>query len=546
MSAHGALDASAIKMEEGFAGVAEQLSGVRGGMMDLVARLADLDRVLNGQRAQDRVMDIVGEAARSVKDALRAASSVAAPPRVTVASIAAQDAVAAIEAQTQMLDAVANLSLITARSLGLDVFDDYVRNLRSQGGEMRRDASRVGVAVAALRTRRKRACELFLNADQSLEEVNAALASHSRERADTARVLTAIIHGIGAVADRVPGLLAAETDALIQAMQFADAAAQRIDHIRTILSRGGKAELALAAAQIDALVAATLDTVSDARRSLSRINAISADSGRVISVESDRTVNPASCAVDLSRSFLTALVKASSGAFKAIDGAAGEGAALRFLAEEAAQRFASLADATDAIHIAAINAALLSRTENGKERVISVLSVDVQHQAAACARASAACRAAMAELTLANDLEVFASVSDKSQVFRRSIDETAEAISAAGAALAEMDSLRLAAAESMKALLPAINRAGEALGRIAATADDLDRLAAALPRIVPPGSGPLADLYNLYTMEVERAVHRRLFRYPEVTATQTYSARSAEAPVTGDDLVSDPLASILF
>ena len=546
MSVHATLDASALRMESGFGGVGQQLSAVRGGLTDLVVRLADLDRVLHGQRAQDRVMDIVADAARGVKDALQVALAAAAPPRVQTAADSAADAVAVIESQTRMLDAVANLSLITARSLGLDGFEDYVRDLRTLGDEMRRDATRVGTALAALRRRRRRAAELFQHAGAALQEVEDALASHSRARAETARLLSASISGVGAVAERVPGLLQAETGTLIRAMQFADEAAQRIDHIRTILSRPGPSALALAAAQVEALVVATRDTVSDASTSLSRIRVVATDSGRVLSVGDDTPDDPAAAAVALGHSLLTALAQASASAFEAIDGAAGEGAALNDLAAEAGQRFASLADATAAIHVAAINAGLLSGTHRGQERAMNVLSVDVQQQAAICARATDACRAAVSDLTLPDDLAVFAAVSDKALVFRRAVAETAEAISAAGGALAELGDLRLAAGDSLQALTPAVSHAQDALGAIAAAADDLAGVVAGLPRTVPPGAAPLADLLDLYTMESERVVHRRVFGLPQEPEPPRAEGLSADVSSGLTDQDMDPLASILF
>ncbi len=237
MTAHAALDASATRMEAGFAGVAEQLSALRGGLTDLVARLADLDRVLTGQKALDRVMDIVAEAAKDMRRALDAACAAATPPRVLSAQHSGLGAVAAMETQTRMLNAVASLSLITARSLGFSGLEDYVRDLRRLSAALSTDASNVGEAVASLRRRRARARELFVQADTALSEVVAALADHAGTRADKERMLAATISGVGSVTARLPAQLAAEMESLIRAMQFADAAAQRIDHIRRILSR---------------------------------------------------------------------------------------------------------------------------------------------------------------------------------------------------------------------------------------------------------------------------------------------------------------------
>ncbi len=543
MTAHAALDASATRMEAGFAGVAEQLSALRGGLTDLVARLADLDRVLSGQKAMDRVMDIVAEAAKDMRQALDTACAAATPSRVQSAQHSGLGAVAAMETQTRMLNAVASLSLITARSLGFGGLEDYVRDLRRLSAALSRDAASVGEAVASLRRRRARARDLFVQADAALSEVMTALADHAGTRADKERMLAATISGVGSVTARLPAQLAAEMESLIRAMQFADAAAQRIDHIRRILARGGVPESALAAAQIDALVAATRATLAEARTSLVRIGAMAAESGRILAADRDAPESRAVGVVELNRALLAALARAATSALQATDGAAGESVALQELAQDGARRFASLSEATRAIHVAAVNAALLSRAANGQEKAINVLAVDVQQQAAVCTRVAAACQAAIAELTRAEDLAVFGAVSGKAQVFRRAIAETDAAISAGGAALAELDRLQRVAGESLRALGPALQCADEALGRIAASADDLGGLARALPRTVPAGSDPLADLFDLYTMEAERAVHRRLFGLPEDPASPAGPDRSV-APQAGAD--ADLVASILF
>ena len=541
MKAHAALGPCATELEKGFAGVAEQLNHVRAGMTDLSGRLGELDRVLNQQSTQDQVIDRIAARTGEVREALVAASAVAMAEHTVAASRTAESAVAVIETQMRMLDAVANLSLITAQSLGMAGFDDYVSHLRSLGTQMRRDAAQVGASLSALQQGRRRAGTLYDHAGSALSEVSAALDQHSRQRRESAQLFAASIGGVGAAAAPLPRLLTAETDALVQALQFADAAAQRIDHIRTILGRGGAGELALAGAQIAALVRATQDTVSRLRTSLSRIESAADASARVLVAEDGGVANPAARALDLSRKLMTTLGKASERAFGAIDSAATESAALNSLASEATQRVASLTGATRAIHLAAVNASLLSRNDGGHQRAMSVLSIDVQQQAAACAKAAASCGEAMVQLTRADDLALFSAVWDRAQGFRHSVTDTAEAVAANEQAMAAMDALRRAAGESLQALLPAIAQAHKALERIAMSTDTLADLAEDLPPHPPPGSGPLDELLDLYTMEAERAVHRKLFGLPDPNAHAP-----APQPRSTADAEGDPLASILF
>lgn len=559
MTAYAGLDSSAIKLETGFAGVVEQLADLRAGVLDLVARLEGLGGVLDDQKAQDRVIDVVAAATGSARQALAAACNVAAPPRVQAAYNKALGAVEDMRSQTRMLDAVASLSLITARSLGFNGLEHYVMELRGLSDALRQDASRVGEAVVALRKRRLRASELFAQADAALTMVEVALERHASKRAEKELMLADTMRQVGKVTLRLPRLLAAELDSLIQAMQFADAAAQRLDHIRRILSQGGtqggtnrgSAESALAAAQINALVLATRGTIASVRTSLARIADMTIEAERVLlpdhgMADHGRPNSQADGVVELNRALLGALSEAAQNALLATDGATGEGAAVRDLAAEGSQRFESLAKATGAIHLAAINAIFMSRAASGQEKAIKVLSVDVQQQAAVCARVAADCEAAIAELTSAEDLSVFGAVSVQAQMFQRAMAETTEAMSAAGAALADLDSLRTGAGESLRALGPALQQADSALDQIAATADDLGLLAQELPRDVPAGSGPLTSLFDLYTMEEERAVHRKLFNLPEEETPAVDPLDHPAAASGDDDTDTNLLASVLF
>lgn len=534
------LDASAARLAAGFDAVADQLAQVRACLQDQGARLAELDRVLNGQRAQARVFDVVADAAQGVRVQIARACEVALPARVTRAAAAALTALDEIEGRTRMLDAVAMLSLITAGSLQLRVFDDYVRNLRDLTAGIAADATQAKTAVATLMARRRRAHCLFDEADRAMAEILATLTRFAPQRSAAGQAMSETIARVEAVASAVPDVLATETNALVQAIQFSDAAMQRLDHLRTILSKDDRGRLALGAAQIDALVAATIATVAASRASFGRIETAALEASRILAARDDGGAGATEQAMDFSRALLTALREASGQALDGIEDASGESTALADLAEAAATRFANLVTATDAIQVAAINAGLLSRSERAEDASMVVLAVDVQRQAEACARASRTCRGAIAQLVRSDDLGVFAAVTDHALIFRRSVSETARAIEAAATAMEDLVRLGSGVADSLRRLASAVATASAALQTITDSAQDLARLAAALPRDVPPGSGDMADLFDLYTMDAERAVHRALLGLPE--APPPAASRPAHTPEPGDDM----LAAILF
>ena len=167
---------------------------------------------------------------------------------------------------------------------------------------------------------------------------------------------------------------------------------------------------------------------------------------------------------------------------------------------------------------------------------MNVLSMEVRAQAAACEKASTTCHAAIAQLSLADDLDAFARVSDGAQAFGRSVADTTGAVSTAGDAMTELDRLRAITRGSLDRLSQATAVARDSLRTILDASDDLESVAQSLPARPPLGTHPPPDLMDIYTMESERAVHRHVFGLPDQPPAP------AGEPATEDD----PLASILF
>lgn len=528
------LESTTAGMALAFGQAGARLSDVRGGMQTLSARLSDLAAVLAGQRQNALILDQVQSALTPLSAAVANARSVALPQRFSKAVFAARSAVAEIRSRTRELDSVASLTLVTARSLDLSGFEDYVSSLRALGATMRDDSIRLDTAVGALHDRRGSAERLFAEAEQSLDAVGGVLATLARERDDNDIVLTTTLSNIASEAARLPQTVATETDCLVRAMQFADTVAQRLDHIGQILRADTPAAAALAAAQIRALAADTRQTMRDVTAALDRVGAAAGEASQVLSHDSTTDAAPVTRSLELGRKVLSHLADGAARALSAIGDAAEESGPLRALAEEATLRFASVVRTTEAVHLAAINAALLARYDDGREKAIKVLSVEVQQQASACERASAACRLAVSALCLPEDIDAFDAVSRAAEVFSASVSRTSIAVDDAAEALGDLGRLRAATADSLERLSDGILVAREAAGRILAETDALVSKIAGLPARVPPGTGPLDEFMALYTMEAERAVHRRLLGLPE------------PVPAPAAPLADDPLEAILF
>lgn len=528
------LDRSSAEMEAAFARAATRLADVRGAMQSMTARLADLASVLAHQRENALVLDEVRDAIMPLEGALAGARSVAVPERFTKAVLAARSAVGEIGARTRELDSVAGLTLVTARSLDLSGFEDYVSNLRDLGARMREDVGRLDDAVCALRERRTKAALLLDEAGEVLSSVAVRIAALTQSRGQNERLMTATLADIAARADRLPAIAAAETDSLVRAMQFADTVAQRLAHVGAILAASDPAAQTLAGAQIRALVTETRQTMQDVIAALERVDAAARGASQVLGASGEGKATAAAEAVELGRGILSNLAEGAGRALDAIGQAAEESDRLRHLATEANERFASLVRTTESVHLAAINASLLARTDDGREKAIKVLSVEVQQQASACGRASVACRQAVSALSLPHDMEAFVAVSRAAEDFAASVGRTTGSVETSSRALGDLDGLRRIARDSLERLSDGIMVAREAVQRILAEADTLAEGAAALPVGVMPGTRALDSFQALYTMEAERRVHRQLLGLPEPDARP--------AAVTG----GDPLESILF
>lgn len=520
-----------------FSVVSGLLAEVRAAVADLCSRLQELDRVLAGQSGTARLLDRVETAARDVQDLVSDASARAAHDGVAKAVGLALSNLEEITSSARGIDAVASLTAVTSRSLSLTAFDDYVISLRRGVEAMRGDANHLSRAVAILESGRGKAVQLLGSANAHLTQVTTMLGEVAEQRAETEMLLQQSLQEVAGLALRLPPAAASEIEVLMRAIQFSDALSQRLDHIGMVLEfdQARPDETGpLARAQIEALVEETRDIAENSARGLQRIGQLAAEVGRIMGNDSN---SPAGQALRMGRDMLARISEFTRSVLAAIEGAEGESKALFNSAAEAEKRFASVMVATSAMQILAINAALLAR--RGKEReaaAMNVLSVEVQHKVARCADAATACNLAIAQLSNPDDLAVFTAIGPAADAYRHSIGQTNAAISSAELAASDLQRMRGATFEALDRLSNALRIASEALKAIHSSAADLTVLANALPRDVGQDANPLLQLMEIYSMEAERSVHRKVFGLHG-------AATSATAMAQSDD---DLLAAIMF
>lgn len=519
-----------------FAVVVDLLGEVRSALADLCERLCELDGVLATQSGNGRLIERVHDAVGTVRAAVDEAASRAAPQKTRTAIHEALSGLEHIRSCAREIEAVASLTSVTSQSLGLTAFVDYVVSLRRLVDAMRKDSLQMSDAVMALEARRIRAVDQFDRASLDIQQVTAILQDVAGEREETERLLTRTLAEVSALALKLPGDTASHIEVLMRAMQFSDALAQRLDHVGMLLAAQDAPPEAvgpLARAQLEALVAETCEIADAATRSLSQIGALARKVANIIGSD---TESPASRTLEIGREILSRISDRIQSLLVAIDCAEAESRDLCDYAESARQRFASVISATDAMNIHAINAALLARQGAAEKGAMSVLSVEVQSKAAECASLATRCHGAIKELSLPEDLAAFAAVAPVAEAFRMTIDSTSAAVGTAGLASSSLVQMQSATVAALMRLEKATQTANDAIKAIHSSAAQLSDVAQLLPRHIPNNTDPLLQLMDIYSMEAERMVHRRLFGLAEADLP-------AEQNLGTDD---DLLASIMF
>lgn len=524
-------------------GIDDAFAQFVGVMADLRARLQEMDGRLNqllllleGQQGRMQVLGIVEGAVADVSKALQDASAAASPQRVLDAEDAARTALDEISDRARSLDAIANLTLITAQSLGVRGFHDYVADLRKLGRDVGEAVQRLADLMAGLRLRRALAGRQFRLATIGLTKVGLRIAELRERQAGTARLLTLSRDRAAEQASHLPEVTARETGSLLRAMQFADAVAQRLDHTERILARATDPTTALARAQIEAVVSDGRAVAQDVSASLAAIRAACADAARLLAVEDRSDAAAVTQALLMGRGMLDALLAEAGLAMAAIDQAAAEVSPVAATAERAVAEFGTVARATVQVRLAAFNAALLSRHGGEGRQAMTVLSIEVSGQAEACARSAHACRRAITDLSLPEDMAAFAGVAARTVPLRAAIEQAARALDGVMTALADVDALRREAIANLQHLDRTGAVAQEALAQILAGVEGLSKLVSGWPSEVGATGEDLGALMELYTMEAERAVHRRVVGLPDPAPLARIAAPAL------DDL----LAEVLF
>jgi hypothetical protein len=532
------------------AGGAQRPAGPVGVAADGMAIFADATERLGALRSRLTEMgeDLTafatlsnsGEASAAATRALAAhAASAAAvlggsldPERAQAARVElgrARQYLFAIARLSQTLAAVATLTRATAGSYGVQSLAGYLGDLGVIARSIRENVDVVGAQLKLVDAGRSTMEECAATALGRLSRMGETIDRAEAQTIETVERERTVGGLIAAEAETLRGRGKSQLKAFVGTVQFSDRLAQRLDHLGSILAYDDGHARRLAAAQIASICAAIRETADHAAAAAGEIGAIGRAGGELF------------LAGEIAESIRDS-VRRRAGAADAIGREmAGVEAALGRTREsvadaatamtEARACFATLESCARRVASASINSTLLSARAGAASAPLTTLSLEVRLVAAQCLAAVGGCQAAMGGLSEIG-AAAHGELLEELDALGRALGDYRTEVAAGAARLDSLTTLSSRAAARMAEMGREVGALDRAIARIRGLADALEAVGRDCAR--GPAEQEQADpailtaLWDLYTMDEERAVHAELFAAP--------SARPAVAASAAVDL----------
>lgn len=431
----------------------------------------------------------------------------------------------------QTLSVVATLTKTTAASYGTSAFVEYVDDLARIALVIRDASESVLSTLAELEDREGTSlasCRDGLALVSRLMQIVSARAEEiSRLHTDERQAATAIAEAADALVQRSNQ----QMKVFVTAVQFSDRLAQRLDHLAQILNRDGQNVEALAAAHARSIagdVTGVAEEVSTAMQALSEIWRKGAEIYSAGAIA--RSIEDS---LDTRRETARFIVRQFAEIRDALNSTAKDADTLPGTIEAANQSFNRLESSTKSVAYSAMNSSLLASRSEEARHAMATLSFEVRATAAKCL---AAVQGSQKELqTLAENSKF--GVDDlisTGTALDQAITAYESEIELGQHRLDQLDQLRTQAADVTARLLELVQDAIQSMQEVLEVSDQLGDMAASLEDM-PPAQAPdetvLAEIWDTYSMDDERAVHAAL--YPNAGQQIT---TPAEAEADSDDL----------
>jgi len=453
----------------------------------------------------------------------------------------ARSALAGLQRRGVALNAIASMTQITARSLGLGTFDRYTADLRGICGELAASAEIVLAAIERVSRHDAETVTAAASAISALESLSRGkpLAAEAAKAAavETDAADRHAARNLSEAAEDLNDCLTRELAGLIPLMQFADEFAQRLDHIGQI---GAVARLeALQSAQLRSLAEDAETRLAEARRGFETL----VDLACRVAAHFERTGAAGQLAsrADERRSALDAAVQEAVAVERAAVTAQRGAEVLEEALRDAETAFGDLQSRAKDIGLAAINSILLASHGGTANGALTTLAAAVREQASASVSELQICRDAL-YATVARDCDGPKAMADAVDGLASALADARKVLETEERMAAERKDGTSGARQIAAEVAQSLDSGIDAIAVLERCPEALRDWAAAAGAATGAPDPEAADaLREIYTMQRERQVHDA-FLGREVAETEACATASAD----GGDPAGEPDIDDIF
>ncbi len=411
----------------------------------------------------------------------------------------------------QTLAVIATLTKTTAASYGTSAFVEYVGDLAKIALVIRDASETVLVTLESLAQREAASISSCLTAQNQIASLLQVVQSRAQQICALHQKEQTAAEGI---ADTSRGLVDRSNqhmNAFVTAAQFSDRLAQRLDHLAAMLSRPGSNLETLAAAQARSLskdVTAVAQEVSRTMQVLLLIwrEGTAIYTGGTIAASIEQGLETRRLTAQSIVSRFAEIRAALRSTFK-------DAEVLPSMIAAAKENFKRLEDNSRAVAYSAMNSSLLASRSQEARHAMSTLSFEVRDSANKCLSAVKASQREL-ETVAQNAASGIQELMDTGTALEQAITQYEREIEVGQNRLDQLDSLRNGAVSVTSSLLEQVQDALQCMQDVEHISEELNNMATLLENMdtpEPPSDDVLSEIWQSYSMDDERDVHRALY-----------------------------------
>ncbi len=512
-----------------FAGITGEMGRIRTLHGEITQSLTEFAELVESAESVDTVLADLQTRVGALATALERFRSTLSNPQTGGRINTTRTTLVRIAGNGRSLEAISTLTRTTAASLGVAKMDNFVQELKQTASRIRSDADDVLRGLENLRAGFR---QMAQSCRQALDDMQDLPAELDRDRTAIGTLERDEARAASELSSRALRLVSggkANLKVFVTAMQFSDRLAQRLDHLDQMLAMDDPHVHEIARAQALDCRAAIQDIADEVRETMQdmartgREGATLFSEGAIADMIAE-TMSRRTQVIDAVRAQVVRIDHLLDEVQTDADRITQAGVA-------ATESIDTLTDSSERLAAASVNSLLLASHIGDLGAPLIVLSKEVRQVATQCLEDVKACQQQINDLTRDSEAD-HGQLSTASSQLTEAI-KAQEGLHASGEArLTRINTLRntaLGGAETLLTLvdevdtgMAALDDVGRALGALKVNAQGLNT--------VPPDPEFMARIWDMYTMEEERSVHRSL--YPDIPPAED----SPEAAPDEDDL----------